>query len=101
MINRQTAHPKVGGLTGSQRRGDLYRLGPDRSKAAELLPSNCRSVSSSDPSNPTIGPTLAGLPSREAPYRAYVRPVNSFDPSDLSLSREDESGRRVAIRMCC
>lgn len=65
-----------------------------------MLPSNCRSVSSGDPSNPTIGPTLGPVTVSRGALSAYVRPVNSFDPDDLSLSREDESGRRVAIRMC-
>ena len=45
-------------------------------------------------------PALGSVTVSRGALSAYVRPVSSFDPDGLSLPREDESGRRVAIRMC-
>ena len=46
-----------------------------------------------------MDPTLGSVTLSRGALGAYVRPVSSFDPDDLSLPREDESERRVAIRM--
>ena len=55
VIDRQTVDPKVEAWQVHDE-GAIVSLNLDRPRAAEVLPSNCRSVSSNDPSNPTNGP---------------------------------------------
>ena len=98
MINRQTPYPKAQ-LWQVHDEGAIVSLNLDR------LSGRSASIKLSKrflerPSNPTASPTLGSDAVSRGALSAYVRPVSSFDPDDLSLPREDESGRRVAIRMC-